>query len=193
LDTSSAGAKSGSAGILLTSNGANSGLADTALDPQTVAMSGSVYDHGVASLDSAAKVDTIDIVLLGNLNATVAKSYDIFNLLQTAGYTGRLDLISFSGEGDTATLDSGLSTFTALDAGSSKTFTASMDTRALGTYSAVYTLDLTDAVSDGISGDVEHQTLHIQIDGQVVPEPSTAILLAVALLGLGAYLRRRGS
>ena len=46
-------------------------------------------------------------MLLGNLNATVAKSYDIFNLLQTAGYTRRLDLISFSGEGDTATLDSG--------------------------------------------------------------------------------------
>ena len=30
-----------------------------------------------------------------------------------------------------------------------------MNTGALGTYSAVYTLDLTDAVSDGISGDVE--------------------------------------
>ena len=39
----------------------------------------------------------------------------------------------------------------------------------------------------------KHQTLHVQVDGQVVPGAFDGYPSAVALLGLGAYLRRCGS
>jgi len=191
LDTSSAGARSGLIGINLASNGTNSGLADTALDPQAVSMSALVYDRGVASfVDSPTKVDTLSLLLSGSLGATVTESYDIYNLLQTVGYTGALDVVSFPGTGNTGQLHSGLSTCK-IDADSSQSFTASLDTSVIGSYSATYTLDLQDAASDGIDGGVMHQTLYLHIDGQVVPEPSTGILLAAGLIGLLAFAWRK--
>ena len=59
----------------------------------------------------------------------------------------------------------------------------------MGTYSVTYTLSMTDAVSDGIAGDVYNTPLTVTINAQVVPEPSTIILLAIALMGVAAYVR----
>ena len=190
VDTTSAGLIGGTASVVLASNGLNSGLSTSSLGSQTVSISASVYDRGVASVNSATKVDTLSLVLSGSLGATVTHSYDIYNLLQTTDYTGALDLVGFPGTGGTDKLYSGLSTCT-IDADSSHSFTASLDTSVLGDYSATYTLDLQDAASDGIDGGVVHQTLYVQLSGHVVPEPSTGILLAAALLALAAYLRRR--
>ena len=191
LDTFSAGAKSGSVIVNLVSNGTNSGLADTDLASQWVSMSAEVYDHGVASFDGASEVSILHLTLSGSLGETVSQQYSIYNLLQTAGFTGKLDLLDFSGVGDTTQIDSGLSSLLDLEAGSSTPFTATLNTGMLGSYSADYTLDLADSASEGISGGVEHQTLHLQITGEVVPEPSTLVLLTVGLIGLLCCLRRR--
>ena len=70
-----------------------------------------MYDRGVASFDGVSAVDTLHLVLAGSVGATVSQQYNIYNLLQTAGFTGKLDLLGFSGVGDTAQIDSGLSCF----------------------------------------------------------------------------------
>ena len=114
LDTSSAGGKHGSAVVNFVSNGANSGLGDTDRGSQLVTMDADVYDHGVASFDAAEPLAVYSFVLSGSLNETVTKQYDIYNLLQTAGFTGKLDLTDVIGGGDTAKINSGLSTFVRL-------------------------------------------------------------------------------
>ena len=191
LDTSSAGGKHGSAVVNFVSNGANSGLGDTDRGSQLVTMDADVYDHGVASFDAAEPLAVYSFVLSGSLNETVTKQYDIYNLLQTAGFTGKLDLTDVIGGGDTAKINSGLSTFVDLAANDSKQFTASLDTSAVGSYSADFIVHLTDSASDGIGGGAVIQTLDLQINGQVVPEPSTLVLLSIGLFALVSYLRRR--
>jgi hypothetical protein len=191
LDTSTAGAKSGSVPVNLASNGANSGLPSTELGQQWVSMSADVYDRGVASFGAASEVDFLHVVLRGSVGETVAKQYNIYNLLQTAGFTGKLDLEAFQGGGDTSQFDSGLTPFVDLEAGSSVPFSATLNTSAVGNYSADYTLYLVDSASDGISGGEEFQTLHVHFTGVVVPEPSTLVLLTVGLLGLLCYGWRR--
>ena len=99
LDTSTAGPKNGSVEIHLKSNGTNSGLSDTVLPLQSASMSGSVYDHGVASFDGEAQVDVFNLVLSGSVGQTITQSYGIYNLLQTAGYTGKIDLLSSPARG----------------------------------------------------------------------------------------------
>ncbi len=189
LDTSSAGHKDASVLVNLVSNGSNSGLGNTDLGSQTVAMSGDVYDHGVASFDGATKVDALHLVLSGNVHDTVTQSYNLYNLMQTEGYTGALDVVGWDVTGGTA-VDPGLSPAT-IAAGSSQSLTATLDTSVAGTFPLeTVTIHLTDSAADGIAGDTEAQTLVLTIDAQVVPEPSTIILLAVALLGVVAYWRR---
>jgi hypothetical protein len=64
-------------------------------------------------------------------------------------------------------------------------------TSELGDFSTDFTLHLTDSGSGGIGADTESQMLHLHISGQVVPEPSTLVLLALGLFGLLACIRRR--
>ena len=191
LDTSAAGAKNGVVPVSLTSNGANSGLASTPLGSQDVSMSGEVYDHGVASTKGATLSDTINLELTARPGETATAAYSIYNLMQTLGFTGGLDLLGFSGVGDTDKLASGLSAFAGLAAGDFASFTASLNASTLGIYSADYTLDLADAAGDGIGGDVMHQTLYVHLSGTVVPEPSTIVFLLTAAVAGLIGLRRR--
>ena len=149
-----------------------------------------VFDRGVASFDGANEVNILHLVLAGSLGETVSQQYNVFNLLQTAGFTGKLDLLGFSGAGDTAQIDSGLACFLDLEAGDFTPFTATLNTSTLGSYSVDFTLDLVDSASDGIGGGAEHQTLHLQITGEVVPEPSTLVLLTAGLIGLLCFAWR---
>ncbi len=68
INTATAGDKSGSATLLMTSNGTNSGLASTALAPQTVTVNGAAYDYAHAAV-------TATPIAFGNVHtgATVAQ------------------------------------------------------------------------------------------------------------------------
>jgi hypothetical protein len=145
----------------------------------------------VASFDPSSEVDTLHLVLSGNLGETVTQPYNIYNLMQTEGYTGALDLLGWEIEGGTA-VDPGLFVPCTIAAGSYQTFTATLDTSHRGVLPLeTVRIHFTDSAADGITGDTQIQTLNLTIDAQVVPEPSTIILLAVPLLGVAAYVRRR--
>ncbi len=190
LNTSSAGSKSGLVVVDQALNGANSGLDNTNLGSQVVSMSGDVFDHGVASFDHIATINALHLTLSGNQGDSVSQPYDIFNLMQTEGFTGALDLTGWDITGGTG-VNPGLATGT-IAAGQHNTFTATLDTSVAQVFAPeTVTIHFTDSASDGIAGDTVPQTLIMTIDATVVPEPSTIILLAVALLGIAAYVRRR--
>ena len=82
----------------------------TNLQTQTVNCTGTVWDHGVASVggadctvlhvDSAGGTDSIVINLIGGQGDTVTQAWNIYNLMQTDGYTGKLDLTNILATGD---------------------------------------------------------------------------------------------
>jgi hypothetical protein len=90
-------------------------------------------DLGTRALNSAA-----------NGLGTPSASFSIRNLADVSGFTAGLDLDSITGSGNTAQLTTNLAAFSNLAAGSLNAFTASLDTGTFGSYSATYTLNLSD-------------------------------------------------
>lgn len=144
--TATVGLKTGSLTVDntdLTSSGAGHG-SDDGNDVADISLR--VLDHADASFDDIIDQNsaTIDFggVTVGtgvhNLNFTV------YNLEAAPVFTAGLDLDSAAGAGDTAVLTTDLAPFSNLAAGSDQTFTASLDSAALGSYSATYTISLSD-------------------------------------------------
>ncbi|MCE9609991.1 MAG: choice-of-anchor D domain-containing protein [Chthoniobacter sp.] len=89
-DTATAGAKTGTVDVLLTSSGANSGLANTALAPQTVTVSGSVFR--LASANSiTTPINFAGNHHVGDVVAPMALS--LTNLATADGFSEKLDAL----------------------------------------------------------------------------------------------------
>ena len=73
-----------------------------------------------------------------------ALALDIFDLVQTAGYTAKLDLDSIAFSGNSSVFSSTLAPFSNLDAGSEDLFSVYCDTTSLGTFSGTYSLTCSD-------------------------------------------------
>jgi len=162
--TATAGLLSGTVtidNIDITTGAAGQGSAD-ANDIVTVNLD--VLDHSDASFASGVDQDllTIDFGTLA-VGGTVNSAFDLFNLESTLGFTADLDLDSIIGSGDTGVLGSNLATFAGLGAGSSNGYMASFDTSSLGSFSASYTLNLSD---EDITG-ATNQVLTLQLLGEV--------------------------
>jgi hypothetical protein len=71
-------------------------------------------------------------------------SLSVFNLPDASGFSSKLDLDSINAAGNTSALSIDLATFTNLAAGSSKSFNALLNTATFGSFSATYTLNLSD-------------------------------------------------
>ena len=169
--TASAGQQSGSVVIdnLDVTTGEGSGYGD--LDGNdTINVSFDVLDHSEASFEGLADVNSLLLdfgtVVMGSSLPDL--DFDIFNLEDTAGFTADLELDSISGSGDTSVLTTDLTTFTggsALEAGFSNSFMASMDTSTLGSFSATYTLSFSD---EDIPGAATGDDLTLTLMGSVI-------------------------
>jgi len=124
-----------------------------------------VLDLSDASFASGLDQDLLTIDFGTKLvGGTLQSAFDLFNLEDTLNFTADLDLDSIIGVGDTGVLGSDLATFAGLDAGTANSYMASFDTSSTGSFSATYTLNLSD---EDIAG-ATSQVLTLQLLGEVV-------------------------
>ena len=208
VDTSTAGAKGGSA-TLSSSNawraGGVAGANAMTLDLAEV----DVFDRSNASfVDGALAGTDTDALLIdfGTVQPGGAwqQDFSLQNLVSTLDFTAGLDLDAIVATGDTDVFATDLQSFSNLAAGSQQAFQALFAASTVGDYSATYTLFLGD--EDGIAGDEQLQTLTLTVQGSVAeidapradnaaapaPEPSTLLLLAGSIsFWANRRLRRR--
>ncbi len=155
--TAAAGLRSGAVTInnldVTTAGGAGRGANDA---DDTISMSLDVVDHANASFASGSDLNTwthdFGSIAVGTPMPTF--DFDLFNLVDTTSFTADLELDSFSGIGDTTVLTTDLAPLqggSALEAGLSSMFTATLDTSTLGAFSATYTLSFSDEDLPGAS------------------------------------------
>ena len=166
LDTSTAaaGLKTGTItvdNLDVSSSGSGHGSSDA---DDTISVNLEVVDHANASFASGVDQDllTIDFGSVP-VGGTLGNAFDLFNLEDTLGYTAALDLDSIDGSGDTAALYTNLAPFSNLGAGLQAFYLANFDTSATGSFSATYTLNLSDEDIDGATT----QILTLQLLGEV--------------------------
>lgn len=176
--TATAGLRSGTVTIDNLDITTGGGLARGANDGNDVAtVSLSVLDHANASFAAANDLKTLtyDFGKVPVNSPAPTFSLDLFNLPATAGFTAGLDLDSIVGSGDTARLATNLATFngaSTLPAGASRSFLATLDTAAAGSFAASYTLNFSD---ENIVGAANLGSLTLTLTGMVAAEPiSTA-------------------
>ena len=191
VSTATAGRQSGSVTIDNTdlttlASVSNSGVND---GDDAVNLSLTVLDHSNASFASSEDADTLFLNFQAvNIGTTATLHFSLANLLTASGYTAGLDLDTITAAGDTVPFGSDLATFAALQAGTSRDFTATFTPTKRGTFYAEYTLGVSD---ENLSGATAGSSLTIVLSGVTnahsVPEPVVVALLPIA----AALLRRR--
>ncbi|WP_168205084.1 endonuclease [Bythopirellula goksoeyrii] len=168
--TATAGLRSGSIAIdnldITTSGGSGRGAND---GNDSINVTLSVLDHANPSFELASDINTLALdfgtVSMGSMAPTL--DFDIANLVSTASFTAGLDLDSIVPAGDSSVLSTDLTTFTgasALDAGLTNSFTAMLDTSAVGMFSASYTLNFSD---EDLAGAIGLGSLTLSLTGNV--------------------------
>ncbi len=156
--TVTAGLRSGTVTInnldITTAGGSGRGAND---GNDTINLSLNVLDHANPSFSLISDTNSLSYdfgtIPLGSASPTL--NFDIANLVGTAGFTADLELDSILGTGDTSVFSTDLSTFmgaSALDAGASSSFTASISTATEGLFSTTYTLNFSDENLAGAAG-----------------------------------------
>lgn len=192
--TATAGAKTGAVTVnnldITNQGGAGVGANDA---NDTINVSLAVLDHANPSFDAVADQNVLNIdfgdVLQGAASPMFA--FDIHNLESLSLYTAGLDFDSLLGIGDTSILTTDLLAFGNLAAGGSSGFTAALDTGAIGSFWATYTLSFSDQNLPGAAG-LGVMTLNLYGEIVAVPEPSSVCLLTLGAVGLICWRRVRG-
>ena len=169
ISTASAGLKSGTVtvdNLDVTTGVAGSGAND-GNDVFNVSLD--VLDHATPSFDGMSQMTSLMVdfgaVALGAVDPIF--NFDLFNLESTLGFTADLDFDSLMTSGDTGVLSADLAAAAgslSLDGGDSQGFTVTFDTASLGTFSATYTLMVSDEDLAGALSD----ELTLTVMGQIV-------------------------
>lgn len=190
ISTAVAGAADGTLVINntdLTSSAAGKGSAD--LD-DVIEVLADVLDHSEASFEAVAdeNVLMLDFGAVPGGSGTHQLEFDIYNLESTPGFTAALDVDSVLPSGDTNELFTDLAPFANLAAGTSQTFTATLDSDATpGAYEATYVISVSDEnVPGAASGTSLTLVLTGEILGGAVPAASTWGLMVLGLCVLCA-------
>ncbi len=149
LVTTTVGARSGQVGVTSSSQAVADGTFSEGV-------SFSVYDHAEASFQSGGNQDTLDIAF-GSIRqgrTAGAEPFAVHNLVSTPNYTADLDIDAVNGSGDTAVLTTDLAPTSGIAPGSSQSASAALDTTNPGSFSATYTVSVSDMDEPGAaSGD----------------------------------------
>ena len=155
-----------------------------------------VYDRAVASFGSgstALTTLTLDFLTVNQGDTVSPQNFSLYNLLQTAGFTADLALLSITPDvGNTDALSTNLSLFNSLASGTFNSYQATVNTSNQGTFTNTWTLSFKSSNANAIYSGDSTQTLTLTTNVIIVPEPG-----ALALAGLGiaaaawAFRRRR--
>jgi endonuclease I len=155
----------------------------------SVGYSATVLAHSTASLSpsSASTTGTINFGTVAANSGTLSNSFDIANLVTTAGYTAGLNLIGVSATGNNQ-FSTDATPFTNEAAGNFTAFHILMDTTSTGSFSAVFTFAVAD--EQDLAGATADPSLTLDVFGQVgaAPEPGSALIF---FIGAPLLMRRR--
>jgi len=171
--TASAGLKSGTVAIdnLDVTTGFGVGHGDQDSDDM-FNVSLEVLDHAAGSFNGATQVTSLmyDFGSVGLGTSDPTFNFDLFNLESTVGYTAALDFDSLGTAGDTGVLTADLAAAAgslSLDGGTSQGFTVTFDTASAGSFSATYTLMVSD---EDLPGELT-DSLTLTVMGQIIGDP----------------------
>lgn len=186
FDTSSVGNQSGTLNVTSNSVAVANGNFSQQVDV-------TVLDHSIPSFSLGTQVTTLDVdfgtLLQGGI---VSQSLLLANLASAFGaaLTAKLDLDSFAINNPLAPFSTDLATFSNLNAGLHNNFNVLFNTANVGSFSAQYTLAVSDENLAGATGDSLLLTVHGIV--QAVPEPASIVMASMAGLALVyAGVRRR--
>lgn len=165
---------------------ASSGWASNS--PQTIDATLTVLGNSAAAFANGSGVLNLNFGTLQVGTGTHGLQFQIKNLL--ADYRAKLDLDSVVESSDAGgVFSTDAAPFSNLPSGNlSSFFDVSLDTANLGNFSGQYQFNLSD--QKNLDGHAGAQTLTLNVTGNVVPEPSTLVLLGVAAIGVLAWAWR---
>jgi autotransporter-associated beta strand protein len=195
LGSATAGVTNGSALINFFSDGAGtSGLAATSIGSQTVNLTATVLDPAVASFTSGSIPSTSLTLNFGSVSegGSASRSFSLYNLLQTAGFTADLALLSINETNPSGPFSTDLTQFNNLASGSFNSWQVSLAPAGQGTFSNTWTLQFKSASGGAVYTSDTAQTLTLTASVIIVPEPAALTLAGagIALAGWAALRRR---
>ena len=154
-----------------------------------------VYDRAVASFGSgptALTTLTLDFLSVNQGDSVSPQNFSLYNLLQTAGFTADLALLSITpGLGNTDALSTNLSLFNSLASGTFNSYQATVNTSNQGTFTNTWTLSFKSSNANAVYSGDSTQTLTLTANVIVVPEPGAIALAGIGIAAAACALRRR--
>jgi hypothetical protein len=184
LDTSSAGARSGTASVALTSTGAGtSGLGDLALSSQTINVSGNVYTPAVAQLNTNA-ID-FGIVRVGDVvgarNVSVTNAAAVAPPNDTLAASFGVVASPFAGSGSAAGLGAGQSN-------SPGSMTVGLSTAAAGVFNGTAAVDFLSQNPDMADLALGSESILLSAQVNNLANPAFGFVSGAGSLGLSGSL-----